>query len=245
MRKLIIDIECRPNLAYVWGLYDQSVSLSQIEQVGSVISFAAKWHGSKRVLFHSDFHDGHDVMVRKAHDLVSAADVVIHYNGKAFDMKHLQREFLLAELGPAAPHQDVDLLTAVRRYFKFASNKLDHVSDELGLGRKTQHTGFDLWLRCIANDEKAWALMKRYNKQDVVLTERLYDRLLPWLDTHPNAALLDERPEACPRCGELGTIMSEGVRATRTMRYRRYRCSACGAWSRSRIADSSARPDLV
>lgn len=245
VKKLVIDIETSPNLAYVWGLWDQRVGLNQIEETGSVICFAAKWHGSKKVMFHSDFHDGHDEMVRQAHELVSSADALIHYNGKAFDVKHLQREFLLADLGPASPHVDVDLLTAVRRKFKFASNKLDHVSDQLGLGRKTQHTGFELWRGCIANDEKAWALMKRYNRQDVVLTERLYDRLLPWLDSHPNAALFDGKPEACPRCGGSGSMRAEGFRTTRTMTYRRYRCSACGAWSRGRVSEPVARPDLV
>ena len=29
-RILIIDIETSPNLAYVWGLFDQTVSLSQL-----------------------------------------------------------------------------------------------------------------------------------------------------------------------------------------------------------------------
>lgn len=92
---LTIDIETRPNLAYVWGLWDQNVGLNQIEETGSVISWAAKWHGEKKVYFASDYHDGHSEMVRRAWELLDEADAVVGYNSKAFDMKHLNREFVL------------------------------------------------------------------------------------------------------------------------------------------------------
>lgn len=244
MRKLVIDIECSPNLAYVWNLWNQNIGISQIEETGSVMSFAAKWHGAKNVMFYSDYHDGHEEMVKQAHRLLSEAEALIHYNGKAFDVKHLQREFLLAGLEPASPHVDIDLLQTVRKQFKFASNKLDFIAQQLGLGAKTQHTGFDLWLKCIANDEKAWALMKRYNKQDVKLTEALYDKLLPWIPNHPNASVYDERPEGCVKCGSYN-LKANGWRATSTMRYRRLQCIDCGSWMRGRTSEHSAKPNYV
>jgi len=244
MRKLVIDIETAPNLAYVWGLWNQNVGLNQIEKTGSVICFAAKWHGSKKVMFYSDHHDGHDDMVGAAHELMSAADAVIHYNGKAFDVKHLQREFLLGDLGPAAPHVDIDLLAVVRKKFRFPSNKLTHVSEALGLGGKVQHTGFDLWRDCMMGDDKAWALMKKYNLQDVRLTEDLYDKLLPWIDSHPNAALYNGRPNSCPKCGS-DKVISNGMRSTKTMTYRRFVCNTCQSWFRHRVAESIERPEYV
>jgi hypothetical protein len=245
MKKLTIDIETSPNLAYVWGLWDQNVGLNQIESVGSVICFAAKWHGSKKVMYYSDHHHGHDTMVKEAWALMSEADALIHYNGKAFDVKHLQREFLLAGLGPAAPHIDIDLLSVARRQFKFPSNKLQHVSEALGLGGKLQHTGFDLWRDCMMGDDKAWSLMKKYNIQDVQLTEKLYDRLLPWIPNHPNEALFMQDPDACPQCGNKGTLLSNGVRANRTMTYRRFFCTSCGAWPRERIGSKESKPNFV
>ena len=179
MKILVLDIETRPNMAYVWGLWDQNVGLNQTIETGTVISFAAKWYGKKKVHFYSDYHDGHETMVQAAWDMINEADAVVHFNGKAFDIKHLNREFILAGLTPPSPHKDIDLLSVVKQRFKFASNKLQHVSSELGIGSKIQHDGFDLWVRCIANDDKAWNLMRRYNKQDVVLTEQVYDRLRP------------------------------------------------------------------
>jgi len=64
-----IDIETSPNVAHVWGLFKQTVSLNQLMESGQVISFAFKWHGDKRVLFFSDHHNGHEAMIQAAHDL--------------------------------------------------------------------------------------------------------------------------------------------------------------------------------
>ncbi len=170
MKILTVDIECSPNLAYVWGLFNQNVSLSQLVETGEVISFAAKWHGKKEVLFYSTYHDGKQEMLQAAHDLLSEADVVVGYNSKRFDMIHLNKEFVLANMEPPAPYAQVDLLNVVRRQFRFTSNKLDHVAQQLGLGSKTAHTGFQLWVDCMAGKQKAWNLMRKYNKQDVVIT---------------------------------------------------------------------------
>lgn len=233
---LVLDIETRPNLAYVWGLWDQNVGLNQLVQAGSVICFAAKWVGKQKVHFASDFHDGHDKMVAKAHELIDEADAIVHYNGRAFDLKHLRREFLMAGLGPPSPHVDVDLLSVVRSKFKFASNKLAHVSVELGLEGKAETGGFDLWLGCLAGDKKAWATMRRYNVQDVHLTEKLYHRLLPWIDGHPHWGLYGPRfqdEDRCQRCGS-PELQRRGSYMTKVGRYPRLHCKQCGGWSRAR-----------
>jgi uncharacterized protein YprB with RNaseH-like and TPR domain len=189
VKLLCLDVETAPNLAHVWGLFDQNVGLNQLAAVSEIICFAAKWHGTKRVEFYSNHHDGHDEMIRQAYRLVDEADAIITYNGRAFDMKHLRREFVLAGLTPPSPHKDIDLLQTVRAQFKFASGKLEHVASQLGIGHKLKHQGFELWLGCLRGEPKAWATMKRYNVQDVLLTERLYDRLLPWIPNHPHRGL--------------------------------------------------------
>lgn len=226
MKVLTLDIETAPNLAHVWGLFKQNIAITQLAEVSTVICWAAKWHSRKGVEFRSDHHDGHDAMIARAHELLDEADVVVGWNSKAFDIKHLQREFLLADLPPASPHHDVDLLTVARSRFKFASNKLDHVAQQLGVGAKVQHTGFELWLDCMRGDDKAWALMKRYNVQDVRLTEQLYDRLLPWIARHPHQGLYGGPKAGCPRCGSMHAII-RGHRTTAVGSYTRYQCQVC------------------
>lgn len=232
MKILTVDIETSPNLGYVWGLFKQNIAITQLEDVGEVISFAAKWYGKKKVMFFSVHHDGKEAMVQAAHDLLSEADAVVGYNSKSFDMKHLHREFILSGLNPPAPYKDIDLLNVVKQNFRFTSNKLDFVSQQLGLGAKTSHTGFQLWKDCLEGDAKAWALMKKYNMQDVVLTEQLYDRLLPWIKSHPHRGLYSgTETHVCPNCGS-EDLEKRGKAYTVMSTYQRYLCHGCGRWSR-------------
>lgn len=231
----MLDIETSPNVADVWGLFNQTVSLRQLRETSRVICFAAKWHGEKRVRFHSEHHDGHDAMIMEAWSLLDEADVVVHYNGAKFDIPHLNREFVKLGMPPPSPYKQVDLYTAVRKVFRFASNKLDHVASELGLGTKVSHEGHGLWTRCLAGDDSAWRSMRRYNIHDVRLTEQLYDRLLPWLPSHPTRTLY-EVGGSCPRCGG-PELERRGFSYTAVSRFQRYRCKACGTWSRSGKAE--------
>lgn len=234
---LTLDIETSPNLAHVWGLWKQTVALSQLLQRGSVIAFAAKWHGKKPVMFHSDHHDGHKEMVEAAHALTAEADIVVTYNGLSFDMPLLRREFLLAGMAPPAPWRDVDLCRVVKTRFRFVSNKLDNVTRELGLDQKLSHTGHQLWVDCMKGDPRAWALMRRYNKQDVVITEQLYDRLLPWIPNHPDVGLYTG-VQGCPKCGG-DRLQRRGIQVTAASSFQRWHCQDCGGWSRSARRESA------
>jgi hypothetical protein len=186
-RVLIIDIETRPALAYVWGVWNVNIAPQQIVEDKDIISFAARWAGTDKTVFYSDFHTGHDVMVQAAWELLDEADVVVHYNGVKFDIPHINQCFALAGLEPPSGYYQLDLLKSVRRDFNFTSNKLDNIIRQFGIGAKVEHEGFALWTKCLAGDPKAWAKMKQYNIHDVVETEALYNRLKPWVGviTHP------------------------------------------------------------
>jgi DNA-directed RNA polymerase subunit RPC12/RpoP len=114
------------------------------------------------------------------------------------------------------------------------SNKLDHVSQELGIGKKTSHQGFELWQACMNNDTKAWKLMKKYNINDVKLTEELYERVVPWLKTTFN---FNEHSNdvVCPNCG--GTdLMKNGKYLSPNRSYQKYVCRTCHSHSKSNIS---------
>lgn len=230
---LILDIETAPNLGYVWGLWDQNLGLNQVVEWSSVICFAAKWYGKKKIHFHSDHHDGHENMVKAAHAMMDEAHAIVHYNGRAFDIKHLHREFLLAGMNPPSPHKDIDLLTIARSSFKFPSNKLDAVSQALGVGSKVKHEGMELWLKCMAGDSKAWARMKRYNVGDIKITEKVYERLRPWIRTHPHVGLYTGQLSSCPKCGH-NELTRRGFARTPTQVYQQWQCKHCGGYSRAR-----------
>lgn len=237
---LVLDIETSPNLAYVWGLWDQNVGINQLVESQTVLCFAARWLGTKKVQFHSEYHDGREGMIQAAWDLIDEADAVVHFNGRGFDIKHLNREFVLADMGPPSPHRDIDLLTVCRSRFKFPSNKLDYVSQALGIGEKIKHEGMDLWIACMKGDPKAWARMKRYNIGDIQLTEDLYYRLQPWIKSHPHVGLFTGDTHSCPNCGGKD-LQRRGYAHTPASVFQKYWCKACGAWSRSahRVPDST------
>ena len=236
---LILDIETSPNLVYVWGLFNQNISISQVEEAGEVICWAAKWAGKKQRMFKSIHHDGKEDMVQTMYDLLEEADIVVHFNGKSFDMKHLNREFLLAGLNPPAPYAQVDLLLVARQNFKFLSNKMDFVVQALGLGAKVHHTGFDMWLKCMAGDAKAWALMKKYNLGDILVTEALYNRLGPWITNHPTVGLYSGLVDSCPSCGS-GSLQMRGYSYTKMSTFQRFVCNDCGKWSRSNKRETAS-----
>mgnify|MGYP003154178609 CR=1 FL=1 len=233
-KALILDIETVPHTAKVWGLWNETIPLARLLEAGEVICFAAKWLDDphSKTMFFSNHHDGHEVMVQAAWDLVNEADAVIHYNGKNFDMKHLHREFLLAGLTPPAPHRDIDLLQVARATFKFASNRLDHVAQELGVGAKVKHAGYEVWEGCIADDPKSWAEMKKYNIGDIKVTEGVYHAIKPWIRTHPHVGSYTGDLHSCRVCGSKD-LQRRGFARTSVSVFQRYRCKDCGAWSRA------------
>lgn len=242
-RLLTLDIETSPSIVETWSLFKPFIGLNQVRAPGQVICFAAKYHDEKRVRFHSVHHDGWSKMMAAAQRLLSDADGVITYNGDAFDLKHLRRELILAGLNPPAPYKSIDLYKVVKQNFKFLSHKLDHVAQELGVGAKAHTGGYDTWRGCMAGDEKAWNTMRRYNKQDVVVTEALFDKLRPWMKNFPNMGLwLDSDAPLCPRCGST-SLQRRGTAIALTYKYARYQCQDCGSWSRGAKSESVASGD--
>lgn len=237
MRILFLDIETAPHLVAAWGLYDQNIAVNQIIKPGYTMCWAAKWRGDKEVMFDSVQKSRPAAMIKRIHKLLSEADAVCHYNGDKFDIPTLNKEFLLQGLAPPPPAKQIDLLKTARKRFKLASNKLDYIAQQLGLGQKEHHKGMTLWLECMEKDPEAWAVMEKYNKQDVILLERVYERLLPWIKNHPNHGIYDEPGiPVCPNCGS-GHLQRRGFALTQANKYARYQCQDCGTWSREPVSE--------
>jgi DNA polymerase elongation subunit (family B) len=233
VRILFLDIETAPNLAHVWGVWQQNVGVNQIMESSYVLSWAAKWLGSKEVMFMSLHTTTSKRMIRSVHKLLNEADVVVHYNGTKFDIPTLNKEFLQHGLVPPAPFKEIDLLKTVRQRFRFPTNKLEYVVNALGLGSKHKHPGHEMWIGCMHGDPMSWKEMEKYNVQDTVLLEALYGKLRPWIKNHPNYSLYsDGGGQLCPNCG--GThLQRRGMARTAASLYIRYHCQDCGTWSRA------------
>lgn len=248
---LALDIETAPSVAFVWGLFKETIPISRVISPGYTLCFASSWeHEQDNVVFRSLFeHDMRD-MLQTLWDQLNEADVVIHYNGKKFDIPTINREFVKYGFVPPSNYRQIDLYHVVRSNFRFQSNKLDFVAQELGLGNKVQHKGMELWKDCIEGVElpwgakipehvaESWAVMKEYNEEDTNLLWRLYTKLQPWIKAHPNRALwlADTGKPVCPTCGSESLQKKGKEYPANVNAYQRYKCTNCGANARGRLA---------
>lgn len=244
---LFLDIETAPATARIWELRTRFVPISRVVSRGYTLCFAARWEGQKKVHFYSRWKHGHEAMVKAAYDLIDEADVVVHYNGKKFDMPTLSREFVVQGLTPPGPYKQVDLFQVVRSSFRFLSNSMDAVADELGLQRKAEHKGMALWEEVMAGRRDAQRTMKEYNIQDIVVLEELYKVLQPWVRVHPNRGLFVDNPQepVCPSCGSTHLHKKGVERPANVNAYQRYKCQDCGANSRGRVIVARANENVL
>ena len=225
---LFLDLELSPNEGGFWGpKWEQRILY--VTKYSQVLSFAWKWLGQKTVQCLSMRDQQSDKkLVVQLRDICDEADVIVWHNGDAFDGKKLNARLTHHEKKPAKIWSSVDTKKIAKRHFGFISNSLDDLGHYLGLGRKMKHQGIELWLGCMAGEAECWRTMIEYNKQDVVLLEKVYLRLLPWIQNHPNMAKFFEG-FGCPNCGS-DEVMKRGIRANRAGLRQQYLCRKCGSW---------------
>ena len=198
-----------------------------------MLSWSAKWLGKKKIYYRDCFADD---FLTKIYEMLEEADAVITWNGISFDMKHLNREFIEAEMDPPFLPQNIDLVRVVRKHFRAPSNKLDYWAGRL-LGEKKIKVEYQLWLDCMNGIQRAWNTMKKYNKEDTALTERMYLKLRPWITNHPNHGLFvaDQDDPVCRNCGSSKVWFKGNEARTMVRSYARYKCVDCGANLRGRF----------
>lgn len=233
---LLYDIETSYTVGATWGLYEQNVV--SVLREPYMLSFSWKWLGEKKtnVLSLPDFplykKDRHSdlSLVAYLRELFDEADVVVAHNGNSFDQKWAYSRFMVHGIQPPSPSKYIDTKVVAKSKARFNSNSLDSLGKYFKCGQKLSTGGIDLWVGCIErNDKKSWKTMCDYNKQDVVLLEQVYYKLLPYITNHPNLALLSGDLEACPNCGSY-KLQKRGLSYTRSGKQQRVQCNNCHAW---------------
>lgn len=239
---LVIDIETAPTEAFVWGLWKQNVGINQIIEDSYILSYACKWllepttYSSSLTTQEAIMKDD-SRLIRELWRWLDSADIIIAHNGVQFDVKVMNTRFIYNQMTPTSSYQTIDTLDACKRNFRFVSNKLDYVTRYLGLSGKTEHEGFEMWVKCIRGDEEALANMEKYNRNDVTILEDLYMLLRPWIRPHPNMGLFVEgEVKVCPTCAS-SDITANGYYTTPMNKYEEFHCNSCGASGRSRFAE--------
>ena len=234
MRILLLDIETRPLLGWVWGIWKQNISATQqLKEDWQIITWAAKWYGDDYTYYATaeGKKDDKECLEDLWH-LLDEADVVIGHNGDKFDLPKINARFLQHGIKPPSPYKTIDTLKVAKANFRLTSNRLDYIAKFLGYGGKVETGGMDLWIKCMEGDRAAWKQMLIYNIHDVQLLEWVYEELRPWIKGHPNVALYTEGEDTiCPACGS-NHIHYRGFAYTPVGKYQRFVCNDCGKWGR-------------
>lgn len=250
-RILVYDLETAPSLGWYFDRFREG-NIIKGEADWYVLCFAWKWLGEKTThvvgLPDFDLYDtdpANDLeVVRKLHEVFSEADVTVTHNGKNFDNKKANSRFLVHGLDPPPPRKEIDTLQVARRVFGFSSNSLADLCAVLGLPAKGDPGGKRTWFDCMAGDPRAWERMMRYNRRDVICLEKLYLKFRPWVQHHPNLAVISDRPEVCPKCNKRSRMTAHGWLPNSVSRRRRYQCQSCGGWSLGSQSER-VRPQFV
>lgn len=248
---IVLDIETAPNWVTVWGVFKQRIPLENIRKEWFILSWSAKLLYDNEVvsdvLTPKETRESDDKRILKSlWKVVDSADILVGHNLRQFDMRKANARFIVNGLPCPSPYQIIDTLIECKKNFAFTGYKLDYINSLLGLARKTE-TNYNLWLECIRGNKEALTKMEKYNRQDILVSEELYIKILPWIKSHPNVGLFSDVEEpVCPNCGSTD-LHWKGYYYTTVGRYKTFRCRGCMAIGRSRKSDLSKeeRKNLV
>lgn len=239
-RVLFFDIESAPATAYIWRPDDSYVPMERLLESTFLINWGAKWAGGKLQsgLVTPEEAQARDDkrIVSDLADLIRTADAVVAHNCDGFDLPMLNNRLLYWQLEPLGFIRTIDTLKLARKNFRLEYNKLDYLAEYLGLGRKIK-TDMDLWRRCVAGDPAALEGMRRYNRQDVLLLEKVFEAMKPYVRNLPR--LVDgarEGERVCPFCGS-EDLMARGYYRTQASTFGKLQCNKCARYSRYRTVE--------
>jgi hypothetical protein len=230
---LLIDIETAPINALVWGLWDQTVGLSQIKEDWFILSYSAKFLGEDKIYYLDQRYapnvtDDFQIIVA-IHYLLEQADVVIGHNVDRFDLKKINARILHHDLQPPKKYRTIDTLKIAKKYFAITSNKLEFLAKFLKLSiHKLSHKKFpgqELWNECLNKNMEAWEEMEEYNKMDVYVLEEVYKKLIPWHNSINFSIFEEENVCSCGR----KDFVPVGQKITNAGKFLAYKCSGCGS----------------
>ena len=251
---LVYDIETAPMLGYVWGLWDNTLGLNQIESDWYILSWSAKWLGdSDDDVMYMDGRYNKNIeddteLLEGIWKLLDEADIVLTQNGISFDQKKLNARFILNGFEPPSSYRHIDTKRIAKSKFGFTSNKLAYMTDQLCTKhKKSSHakfSGFELWRQCLKGNMDAWLEMEEYNKLDVLALEELYLKMAPWDNSINFNVYHDAEVDVC-KCGSSDFKMS-GYHYTNTGKFQKYKCTNCGSETRDRnnLLDKYKRKSL-
>src|SRR5574337_83874 len=81
-KKLFLDIETAPKLAYVWKFFKEMIGVKQVKDHGRIMSFSAIWNDDDdgKVIYCDSRKENDTKIVKNLIGLLDEADIVIGHN---------------------------------------------------------------------------------------------------------------------------------------------------------------------
>lgn len=207
---------------------------------GIILTFGSKVVGVGRpeVLNILDYTNGDKDLIRAEKRLLVditttmlAADVWLGHYAIYYDLPFINTRLLYHHL-PVLPANfaQIDTWRISRNRLKLRNNRLHTIQDFLKLKEEKNAIKPEQWIRALGGHKPSMAYICEHNRRDVLVLEEAYERLKPLVLDHPNKGLIDGRG-GCGVCGEQ-KLVKRGTHITRTRKFQRYQCSACGSWSK-------------
>lgn len=233
LKRLFFDIETSFNIVASWNIgYDLNISHDSILKERAVICICYKWaHDSK--VHYLTWNKGDDKeMIKRFMYILNEADEIIGHNSDSFDLKWVRTRALKHGIDVFPSYNTVDTLKLARRQFRLNSNKLDYIGQFLGVGKKMETGGFDLWKQIILyNDPEAMDRMVKYCKQDVILLELVFNKLNQYVNSKTHVGLLMGGSKcSCPECGSTNYSISKHRMTASGIKKLQLQCRDCGKY---------------
>jgi len=235
---LAFDFETSPAKGYFFGgIWDTNII--EIIEYEQILCVAWMEHGSNKVhVKGQDDFKGYKKgvlndkeLVVFFRDIISKYDILSAHNGDRFDVTVFNTRLLAHGLEPISIASTIDTKKIAKNKFHLPSNKLDHIADFLGIGRKlSTHKG--LWLGCEQGVETDWNYMKKYCKLDVKLQDEVLKYIIPFVKFNNTYSTLDTINLNCVN----PTCLSKELRPHKKRKvvggYRnQYQCKVCGSYT--------------
>jgi predicted PolB exonuclease-like 3'-5' exonuclease/predicted RNA-binding Zn-ribbon protein involved in translation (DUF1610 family) len=233
IRRLFWDIETSPNVVFAWRAgYKLNINADSIISERKIICIGYKWEGNPKVtVLRWDENQDDKEMLKEFLKVANQADEMVHQNGDQFDLPWFRTRCLFHGFQCMPDYKTADTLQWARRKFYFNSNKLDYIAKYLGIGQKIK-TGFGLWKDIVLNKcPEAMEKMTTYCGHDVVLLEKVWNRLRLYVLPKTHTGVLNGGEKwSCPHCGsENVTKSKKKVTAAGTVQHQ-MQCQDCGGY---------------
>jgi hypothetical protein len=228
IKRLFLDIETSPNVVYSWRLGSRiALTHDNIVEERKIICACWKWQGNPKV--YSEHWTGEEdkPIIVKVCEALALADEVVTHNGENFDLTWLRTRALVYDLDFPAYIPSFDTKKVAARMFHFNSNRLAYLAQFLGVGQKIK-VDFELWREVMRGNSKALKTMVRYCARDVVVLEKVFNKLrtmsLPKIH-HGVAGYLTKAH--CVNCGGLALRQVKMMVTPAGTKKHLMRCSKC------------------